>query len=149
MNISKKNHELKNKNIKNVRNKVILSVSLIAAIGFTSCKNEAKQETGTTTELSQEMTMAELTFGVRGNCGMCKKTIEKAVNGVEGVSNATWNVDKKKIDVSFDNTKTDEMAIHNAIASSGYDTEKATGNLEAYDNLPGCCKYDHEMKMNQ
>ena len=23
------------------------------------------------------------------------------------------------------------------------------GNEEAYDGLPGCCKYDHEMAMNQ
>ena len=51
--------------------------------------------------------------------------------------------------MSFDDTKTDAMAIHKAIASSGYDTEKATGDLVAYDDLTGCCKYDHEMTMNQ
>lgn len=129
--------------------RIILSVAVIAAMGLTSCKNETKQETETTTEVSKEMAMADLSFGVRGNCSMCKETIEKAANGVEGVANATWDVDKKKIDVSYDDTKTDEMAIHNAIAASGYDTEKATGDLDAYENLPGCCKYDHEMMMNQ
>lgn len=130
-------------------NKLVLSIAVIAAIGFTSCKDEVKQATETTTEVSNDMAMADLFFGVRGNCGMCKKTIEKAANGVEGVSSANWDVDKKKIDVSFDDTKTDEMTIHNAIAASGYDTEKATGDLGAYDNLPGCCKYDHDMQMNQ
>lgn len=50
--------------------------------------------------------------------------------------------------VSFDASKTDEMSIHNAIANSGYDTEKVAGNEEAYKNLPGCCKYDHSMEMN-
>ncbi|MFD1162895.1 MULTISPECIES: heavy-metal-associated domain-containing protein [Hwangdonia] len=130
--------------------KVILSVAVIAAMGLTSCKNEAKQTTETTTtEVSSEIAMTDLSFGVRGNCGMCKKTIEKAANGVAGVAKATWDVDKKKIDVSFDDTKTDAMAIHKAIAASGYDTEKATGDLAAYDNLPGCCKYDHDMMMNQ
>jgi len=130
--------------------KVILSVALIVAMGLTSCKNETKQETETTaTEVSKEMAMTDLSFGVRGNCGMCKSTIEKAANDVEGVAIATWDVDKKKIDVSFDNTKTDAMAIHKAIAASGYDTEKAIGDLDAYDDLPGCCKYDHEMAMNQ
>ncbi len=129
--------------------KVFLSVAIVAAIGLTSCKNEAKQETETTTtEVSKEIAMTELSFGVRGNCGMCKTTIEKAANSVVGVNSAIWDVDKKKIDVSFDDTKTDEMAIHNAIAASGYDTEKATGNLEAYESLPGCCKYDHDMEMN-
>ncbi|WP_147677778.1 heavy-metal-associated domain-containing protein [Algibacter pacificus] len=130
--------------------KVILSVAVVMAIGLTSCKNETKQETTETkTEVSKDMAMADISFGVRGNCGMCKKTIEKAANKVEGVANATWDVDKKKIDVSFDDTKTDAMAIHNAIAASGYDTEKVAGSEEAYSNLPGCCKYEHDMVMNQ
>ena len=30
------------------------------------------------------------------------------------------------------------MAIHKAIAASGYDTEKVAGSEEAYKNLPGC-----------
>ncbi|MFC0604898.1 heavy-metal-associated domain-containing protein [Winogradskyella pulchriflava] len=130
--------------------KVILSVAIIAAIGLTSCKNGTKKEVEpTTTEVSKEIAMTDLSFGVRGNCGMCKSTIEKAAKGVEGVASAHWNVDKKKIDVSFDSTKTDAITIHNAIAASGYDTEKVDGDLEAYDGLPGCCKYDHDMAMNQ
>ena len=130
--------------------KVILSVALIAGIGVTSCKNETKTATApTTTEVSEEMAITDISFGVRGNCGMCKITIEKAANGVEGVANATWDVDKKKIDVSFDDAKTDAMAIHMAIAASGYDTEKVAGSEEAYKELPGCCQYDHEMAMNQ
>ena len=131
--------------------KVILSVAVIVALGVTSCKNEAKKETEatTTTEMSKDMAMIDLSFGVRGNCGMCKTTIEKAANNVDGVASANWDVDKKKIEVSFDDTKTDAMAIHNAIAASGYDTEKVAGDEDAYEGLPGCCKYDHSMMMNQ
>ncbi|TYA53127.1 heavy-metal-associated domain-containing protein [Formosa maritima] len=150
MNFSKKNHEHKNENVMNVSKKVILSVAVIAALGLTSCKNETKKETeSSTTEMSKEIAMTDLSFGVRGNCGMCKKTIEKAANGVEGVASANWDVDKKKIDISFDDTKTDAMAIHKAIAASGYDTEKVAGSEEAYKDLPGCCQYDHDMMMNQ
>ena len=148
MNFLKKNNE--NKNVKHKSNKVILSIAVIVAVGLTSCKNEVKQETeNTTIEVSKEIAMMDLSFGVRGNCGMCKTTIEKAANGIEGVANATWDVDKKKIDVSFDDSKTDAVAIHNAIAESGYDTENVSGDLEAYKGLPGCCQYDHDMAMNQ
>ncbi|MFH4964442.1 heavy-metal-associated domain-containing protein [Gaetbulibacter sp. M235] len=131
--------------------KLILSVSVIAAIVFTSCKNEAKKDNEPTakTEQIKDVAMANISFGVRGNCEMCKSTIEKAANSVEGVSKAVWDVDAKKIDVSFDDTKTNEMAIHNAIAGSGYDTEKMSANPEAYSELPSCCQYDHEMAMNQ
>ena len=129
--------------------KVILSMAVIAGLAFTSCKNEAKKEIKTTTtEVSVAAVKTNLTFGVRGNCGMCKMTIEKAANSVEGVSIAVWDLDQKKIDISFDDGKIDALVIHEAIAASGYDTEKVAGNEEAYDGLPGCCKYDHAMVMN-
>lgn len=128
--------------------KVMLSVAIIATIGLVSCKNETKKET-TKTELTtaNKLASTETTFGVRGNCGMCKSTIEKAANSIQGVSKAIWDVDKKKIDVSFDASKTNVEAIHNAISASGYDTDKVMGNESAYENLPACCKYDHQMKM--
>ena len=130
--------------------KIILSVAVIAALGLSSCKNETKKDSNTTdTEISNETAMTNVSFGVRGNCGMCKTTIEKAANNVEGVATATWNVDKKKIEVSFDEAKTDAIVIHKAIAASGYDTDKVKGDLDAYEGLPGCCKYDHTMEMNQ
>ena len=130
--------------------KVILSIAVLTALAITSCKNDTKKETeSTTTEMAKEMAITETSFGVRGNCGMCKKTIEKAANSVQGVTSANWDVDKKKIDVSFDDTKTNAMAIHKAIAESGYDTEKVQGDEQAYKNLAGCCQYDHSMEMNR
>ena len=130
--------------------KVILTITVIAAIGLASCKNETKKEVETTkAEDSKEIAMTELSFGVRGNCGMCKNTIEKAANSIEGVANANWDADKKKILVSYDDSKTNEMTIHNAIATSGYDTDKVTGNEDAYNGLPSCCQYDRDMAMNQ
>ncbi len=130
--------------------KVILSLAIITATVFTSCKNEGKKETNTNkTKVSKEIAITDVSFGVRGNCGMCKSTIEKAANSVKGVATASWDVNKKKIDVSFDSSKTNAMAIHKAIAASGYDTEKINGSLDAYNSLPNCCKYDHSMQMNQ
>ena len=128
--------------------KVILSIAVIAAMSLTSCKNDSKPKEETTTAVTAEIATTDISFGVRGNCGMCKTTIEEAVKKVEGISKATWDKDKKKIAVSFDATKTDAMAIHKAIATSGYDTEKMAGNKEAYENLPGCCKFDRDMEMN-
>lgn len=40
------------------------------------------------------------TFKVYGNCGMCKKRIEKATTG-EGITKADWNVDSKIMTVTF------------------------------------------------
>ncbi len=63
--------------------KVILSVVIIAAMsitGFASEINLYGEEF-----ITEEMATTEISFGVRGNCGMCKKTIEKAAMSVEGV----------------------------------------------------------------
>ena len=129
---------------------VLLSLAAITAVSITSCKTDTNQEKESiSSEVSKDMAMSDISFGVRGNCGMCKNTIEKAAHSVDGVVSAHWDVDQKKIDVSFDDTKTNAMAIHNAIAASGYDTEKVTGSKDAYKDLPSCCKYDHAMEMNQ
>ncbi len=127
--------------------KVLYAVAIFATIGLTS--GFSQNHENHTMDKSEQTAMTMATFGVRGNCGMCKKTIEKAAHSVEGVSKATWNKKTKKMMVSFDASKTTEMAIHKAIAASGYDTEKVKGSETTYNNLPGCCKYDHEMKMNQ
>lgn len=124
--------------------KVILAVVIFATIGTTISYSQEKKA-----EVKSETALSTTTFGVRGNCGMCKKTIEKAANSVEGVSKAVWHKEHKSISVAYDESKTTAMAVQNAIADSGYDTEKVMGNKKAYSNLPGCCKYDHSMKMNQ
>ena len=129
--------------------KVILSVAILAAIGFTSCNSKQKEKAAKSVEKTEQIAVNNSSFGVRGNCGMCKSTIEKAAKGIDGVSKAVWNKDQKKINVSFDASKTTELAIHKAIAATGYDTSLAKGSETAYANLAGCCKYDHEMKMNQ
>ncbi|PCI03749.1 MAG: heavy metal transporter [Flavobacteriaceae bacterium] len=113
--------------------KVILALVIFATVGITSAMAQEK------------VTMA--TFGVRGNCGMCKGTIEKAAKAVDGVTNAIWDKTAKKMEVSFDAKKTSAMAIQKAVAASGYDTEKMTAPEKAYDGLHGCCQYDKDQKM--
>ncbi|MBE2226276.1 MAG: cation transporter [Ignavibacteria bacterium] len=73
-------------------------------------------------------------------CGMCKKTIEKAVNKVEGVISISVDVNEKKAIVVFDDTKTTLAAIESVISKSGYNANNKIANKEAYDKLDDCCK---------
>jgi periplasmic mercuric ion binding protein len=79
---------------------------------------------------------------VKGNCGTCKTRIEKAANGVNGVSKADWNKDTKVLELTYDDTKTDLKSIETAIAKVGHDTPLVKAPDNAYNALPGCCKYD-------
>ena len=113
--------------------KSIKSIALIMLIsmGFSACGQTVKNAK---TE----------TFEVWGNCGMCKKTIEKAANSVKGVGTAVWDVDKKIMTLTYDSIKTNTTKVQQAIAAAGYDTPLAKGDDKAYTNLHECCQYDRK-----
>jgi len=79
---------------------------------------------------------------VKGNCGMCEKRIEKAAMSVEGVSKADWDKETKKLEVSYNDAKTDLDKIEVAIAKAGHDTPRHKASDETYSELPDCCHYD-------
>ena len=81
-------------------------------------------------------------FKVYGNCGSCESRIESAAKSVDGVSKADWNKETKMMEVTFDDSKTDVHKVHMAIAKAGHDTQMHKATDEAYNKLPGCCKYD-------
>lgn len=82
---------------------------------------------------------------VYGNCGMCKKTIEKAGN-VKGKSTVVWNAKTEMAKITIDSTKTSIDDILKRIAGVGYDSEKFRAEDKVYDNLHGCCQYDRPGK---
>lgn len=83
------------------------------------------------------------TFKVWGNCGMCKKTIEKAV-AIKKEAKGVWNQDTKMILLTFDSTKTNADALLKRIASVGYDNDKFIAPDEAYNKRPECCHYERK-----
>ena len=115
------------------------TLSLFAAILFsifsinTSTAQTAHRALGAKTE----------TIKVWGNCGMCKKTIEKAAK-TAGAKTANWNEDSKELKVTYAVNKTSLIKIQEEISKSGYDTQDFTAVKSAYDNLHGCCKYDRK-----
>lgn len=87
-------------------------------------------------------------FKVYGNCGMCKKRIEKAVK-TEAVSSAEWNADTKMMTVTYDATKITNEQIQEKIAAVGHDTDKFTADDKVYEKLPGCCLYERRKTDNK
>jgi hypothetical protein len=82
---------------------------------------------------------------VSGNCGMCKKHIEKAAKDA-GATSASWDKVSKLLTVSFDAAKTNVDKIETSIAGAGYDTENKKATEEAYKKLDECCQYDRKTK---
>ena len=82
---------------------------------------------------------------VSGNCGMCKKHIEKAAKDA-GATSASWDKVSKLLTISFDVSKTNTDKIETSIAGAGYDTEHKQATEEAYKKLDECCQYDRKTK---
>lgn len=126
--------------------KILFFVSIGLLIGYFiadfNLENEAEISNPEKAETIVELMGTETTFGVKGNCKMCKKTIETAALSLDGVHKAVWDVESKQIDLVYDDQLVELMTIHNTIANSGYSTELVDLNKEAYDNLPMCCQYN-------
>jgi len=73
-------------------------------------------------------------------CGMCVKTVEGAVNKLEGVTSAKVDLEKKVAHVNFDPKKVKKADLEKAIAVSGYDANDVKRNEKAHANLPKCCQ---------
>ncbi len=80
---------------------------------------------------------------VNGNCGMCKKNIEKSATDA-GASYAFWNKKTKVLNVKFDPAKTNRQKIEEKVAAKGYDTENVKASDEAYHKLEECCQYERK-----
>ena len=80
-------------------------------------------------------------YKVSGNCGMCKKTIEKAA-AVKGVKKAEWNADNKELVLKYDKKVTSPETVLRQVAYAGYDNEKYLAPESAYNKLHGCCQYE-------
>ena len=128
--------------------KILFFVSIGLLIGNFiadfNLENEPEISIPEKAETIVELMGTETTFGVKGNCKMCKKTIETAALSLDGVHKAVWDVQTKQIDLVYDDQLVELMTIHNTIANSGYSTELVDLNKEAYDNLPMCCQYNPE-----
>ncbi len=131
---------------------ILLSALFLFAFSFAGFSQETEtkaQETETKAPEGEAIASAEtVTFGVRGNCGSCKRVIDKAAM-IDGVSEADWDVEDKAITVTYDPAVASLDDIHASIAQTGYDTDKVSAEKKNYNKITGCCKYNRKMKMSR
>ena len=84
------------------------------------------------------------TFKVYGNCGMCKKTIEKAV-GKSNQAKGVWDKDTKMLTLTYNSKKTTPDVVLKRIADAGYDNQKYEATMAVYNKLPECCQYERKL----
>ncbi len=97
----------------------------------------------TVTNFSFAQNVKTETVKVSGECGMCKKKIEKAAKDA-GATYAVWSTQTKVLTIRYNSLSTNSAKIQQKIADVGYDTPKFRATDDAYNKLEQCCQYDRE-----
>lgn len=82
--------------------------------------NISKQMTLTETEVTQRSVKIKCT---EMSCDACKRSITKSINQLQGIKSLDIDLETKIITVIFDDEKTDEQSILNAVIGAGYEAE--------------------------
>ncbi len=65
--------------------------------------------------------MAKAIIKIEGmSCDHCRMTIEKQLNSIEGVKDATVSLEKKNAEIEYDDTKVNLEQLKKAIEEVGY-----------------------------
>ncbi len=115
----------------------LVSKILVAITALLSSANSFAQIKNAKTE----------TVKIYGNCGMCKARIEKA-GSLKNTATVIWDKDSKKASLHYDGSKTNQNEILKRIALAGHDNEKFLAPDNVYAQLPECCLYNRELKVN-
>ncbi|OAI20325.1 hypothetical protein A1507_22970 [Methylomonas koyamae] len=79
------------------------------------------------TTVAQSNRQQTVTLNIENmTCAMCTVTIKKALRKVEGVQEVTVDYDSKTATITFDNQKTDSVALIKATTDAGYPGSLAT-----------------------
>lgn len=73
-------------------------------------------------------------------CGMCVTTINKALNGIDGIIRVIANISDQSIRVEYLEEHITLDKIKELISNAGYDADELKANSKAYNKLPMCCK---------
>ena len=78
---------------------------------------------------------------VKGACGMCSDRIQARAIMTDGVTKATYDLERQILHVEVHKDSFDKDQLHQNLAKAGHSTNKVKANETAYANLPACCHY--------
>lgn len=100
---------------------IIGGVSLTAAVAVVGLDLLATVQAGTTSEVQAAESERTATFVVeRMTCALCRITVRKAVQKVEGVNTISVDIDAGTATVVFDPSITTPAEIGAAVTNAGY-----------------------------
>ncbi len=88
---------------------------------------------------SSDVTVASIQLPTL-KCKTCVKTLTTALQSVDGIESADFDLEGKKATVKFIAARLDVGKIRTAISNAGYDADDVKRDSSVYQDLPECCK---------
>ena len=79
-------------------------------------------------------------FQTSAQCGMCKETIEGAMNFERGIQFVELNMENMFLTVKYRTKVHNEASIKKLVAELGYSAGDVKANEKAMNELPKCCQ---------
>lgn len=79
-------------------------------------------------------------FHTSAQCGMCKETIEGAMNYERGIQFVELNMENMFLTVKYKTKIHNEDSIKKLVAELGYSAGEVGANEKAMNDLPKCCQ---------
>jgi len=118
----------------------IFAINNVNAQGCCGSKKSCSKSGSNTTQTTTSATDTKDTLFVNGACGMCKTRIEKAANGVKGITDAQWDQTTHVLTYAYTGT-VKKADVSDAMIKVGHDTGYGKASDKTYNKLPGCCHY--------
>jgi hypothetical protein len=104
----------------------LVVISIMVTSMFTSIANAQSSKT--------------ITFHTSAQCGMCKETIEGAMNFERGIQFVELNMENMFLTVKYRTKVHNEASIKKLVAELGYSAGDVKANEKAMNELPKCCQ---------
>jgi copper ion binding protein len=102
--------------------KIFILFSFVFFIALSGCKTSTSSEPISSNQLADTaILLAKTEFQVKGmHCTGCENTIKSSVTELQGIAQVEASFKDNKALVSYDSTKTNDIAILKAIEDAGY-----------------------------
>lgn len=102
--------------------KTFILFSFVFFVALSSCKTSTSTDPVLSSQSADSAALlAKTEFQVKGmHCSGCENTIKTSVNELQGIAKVEASFKDNKALVSYDSTKTNDIAILKAIEDAGY-----------------------------
>ena len=104
--------------------RIVITMLMAAFLAAPAAISYAAETTPSTSQESKKGEVKTVVFSTNMHCKNCVKKVNENLSVAKGVKSLDVNLEKQKITIGYDSSKTNEETLAAAIVKLGYKAEK-------------------------